>query len=78
MLASVSKWGNSIALRIPAAIAKSLHLSDGVRVQLAIENGSLVVRPEPKTFDLEAMLAGITAENLHPETETGLVLGDEF
>lgn len=78
MLANVSKWGNSFALRIPSAIAKTLRLHEGDRVQLAIENGTLVVRPEVKAYTLDTLLAGVTPENLHAEVRTGSAQGEEF
>ena len=42
----VSKWGNSLALRIPADVARQLGLSEGsgVKAQLT-PDGSLSIRP---------------------------------
>ncbi|MBU3670233.1 MAG: AbrB/MazE/SpoVT family DNA-binding domain-containing protein [Polynucleobacter sp.] len=43
----VSKWGNSLALRIPAAIIKEIHLKDGDRVDATLSSdGALVIRPQ--------------------------------
>ena len=43
----VSKWGNSLALRIPAAIIKEIHLKDGDRVDVTLSSdGALVIRPQ--------------------------------
>lgn len=42
----VSKWGNSLALRIPAEVVRQLGLSEGavVEAQLTVD-GSLSIRP---------------------------------
>jgi len=42
----IAKWGNSLALRIPAEVARQLGLREGVTVdaQLSVD-GSLSIRP---------------------------------
>jgi antitoxin MazE len=43
----ISKWGNSLAVRIPASFIKQIHLKDGDRVEATLSNdGSLVIRPQ--------------------------------
>jgi antitoxin MazE len=53
----VAKWGNSLALRIPADIVRQLGLSEGTTVQAQITvDGSLSIRPaqwDRKAFALE-------------------------
>jgi antitoxin MazE len=53
----VAKWGNSLALRIPADIVRRLGLSEGTTVQAQITvDGSLSIRPaqwDRKAFALE-------------------------
>ena len=53
----VAKWGNSLALRIPAEIVRQLGLREGatVEAQLTVD-GSLSIRPaqwDRKSFALE-------------------------
>lgn len=36
-LARVSKWGNSLAVRLPAALAEDLSLKDGDQVTLTLD-----------------------------------------
>lgn len=43
--ASVVKWGNSLALRIPRLMAKALGIEEGTGVRLETRNGTLVVIP---------------------------------
>ena len=50
----------------------------GSEVDLALEDGDLVIRPTraPK-YDLATLLRGITDENVHAEVETGPPVGRE-
>lgn len=41
---TVQKWGNSLAVRIPAAIARSAHFHLGTLVELDAHDGSIVVK----------------------------------
>ena len=45
MQVRVSRWGNSLAVRLPKAIADDLRLEEGQAVDLEIENGSVRMRP---------------------------------
>lgn len=70
MNAFVQKWGNSLALRIPSALAKEIHLKQDSMVDLLILQGSMIVKPNPKTkVSLGKMLKKITKKNLHTDTQ---------
>jgi antitoxin MazE len=42
---TIQKWGNSLAIRIPAAIARSAHFHLGMPVEVSEESGNVVVKP---------------------------------
>jgi len=44
----LQKWGNSLAVRIPAALARNAHFNLGSQVELSVENESIVVKPTGK------------------------------
>jgi len=67
MQASVARWGNSLALRIPRAVADRLALGEGTRVEIEAEGGRLVARPLTTPPSLDELLAAITPENLPEE-----------
>lgn len=48
---TVQVWGNSLAVRIPAAIARSARIRAGQPVDIVAEEHGLLVRPkgEPRT-----------------------------
>lgn len=78
MRASVRKWGNSLALRIPRAIAEDSRIKLGSLVELTVIRGRLVVSPlSTPRYSLKRLLAGVTRTNRHPETDTGSAVGRE-
>jgi antitoxin MazE len=77
MAQTIVKWGNSLGLRIPQSIAEQVKLSEGSQVVLEVSEGNLIVKPKRKKHSLDQLLAGITPENLHYETDTGEAVGNE-
>lgn len=71
----VQKWGNSLGIRIPKALALKVGLEEGTEIDLDVEDGHLVIKPKTKTLD--ELLSQITPENLHSEVQTGNSLGRE-
>ncbi len=77
MKTQVGKWGNSLAVRIPGIYAKELDLEDGVELEVTCINGGLLLRPRKHDYTLEELLAQITPENIHGETDWGPPVGGE-
>lgn len=78
MQTRIEPWDNSLAVRIPPALAAELHVAPGTPVDVALVNGTLVVTPLPSpAVTLDALLQGITPENLHSAIDTGPALGRE-
>jgi antitoxin MazE len=78
MRARVKKWGNSAAVRIPAAILQAAHFDIDEVVDVREEAGRIVIEPvRPKTYELNALLKGITRKNLHEAAEFGPPSGKE-
>lgn len=74
----VKKWGNSAAVRIPAAIMEAAHLSLDETVDVREEGGRIVIEPSrPAGYDLAQLLADITPSNLHAEVGFGEAVGKE-
>jgi antitoxin MazE len=43
----ISKWGNSLAMRIPAEVVKQIHLKEGDKVEATLSmNGTLIIKPQ--------------------------------
>jgi antitoxin MazE len=79
MLIHFARWGNSLAVRIPAGLAKELGATDGLAADVTVSDGRLILTParHRKVYRLEDLVAGITPANLHPETCTGAAIGAE-
>jgi antitoxin MazE len=74
----VQKWGNSLGIRIPKALATEAHINQGVDVDISVKDGRLVVEPVAvPQWSLEELLEGITDENLHEEVDWGPPVGKE-
>lgn len=52
----VAKWGNSLAVRLPAELVRELGLREGDEVILRAEDGGFAVRREARP---EEILAGL-------------------
>jgi antitoxin MazE len=75
---TVSKWGNSLAVRIPQAIAKEARLNEGDCLALAFDrDGSIVLRPARRRYELSELVSRITSKNRHRETDWGQPQGEE-
>ncbi|MGB0563806.1 MAG: AbrB/MazE/SpoVT family DNA-binding domain-containing protein [Spirulinaceae cyanobacterium] len=78
MVATVAKWGNSIAVRIPQNLAKEIQVTEGTQLDLDIVDGNLVMKPRNrKPYSLDELVNKITPENLHTEVTTGDAVGNE-
>jgi antitoxin MazE len=68
--ATVSTWGKSTALRIPASLVKQSGLKIGQTVRFENRaDGSIIMRPVPERPDLGALLAQVTPENMPDEAD---------
>ena len=71
----ISKWGSSLAVRIPKPIAEQWGVREGSAIEIISRGEQLVLRK--RTYNLADMLAQVTADNLHPELDTGPAQGNE-
>jgi antitoxin MazE len=75
---TISKWGNSLAVRIPHAIAKQASLNEGDCVALSLDSdGVIVMRSTRRRYELSELVSRITPKNRHRETDWGRPRGEE-
>ena len=77
MTTQVSKWGNSLGLRLPKSVAVEARLGEGDAVDVSVERGAIVIRPARPKYSLDALVKGITRDNRHGETDWGKPAGNE-
>ena len=71
MKTRVQKWGNSLAVRIPKSFAEGMGTGNNTPVEMSLEEGALIIRADKNgVWDLDSLLAEVTAENIHAEWET--------
>jgi antitoxin MazE len=78
MKATIQKWGNSLAVRIPKSITKDSGVTEGSNIDIMIENGNIILSPGEKEYSLKMLLKKITLENIHSEVSTGDQTGGEI
>ncbi len=74
----VSRWGNSLGLRIPKAYASLLNLNAGDVVEVIPSQAGLTIQKPRKRYELAELLAGVTPENRHAEVSWGKPEGQEI
>ena len=54
----IKQWGNSLGVRLPAAVARDAHLHVDQRVRVSVEGGQVVITPvTDASLTLEQRLA---------------------
>jgi antitoxin MazE len=76
--AQVAKWGNSLAVRIPKTVADEARIQEGDSIVIEALDGHIELRPAERIPTLEELVAQITLENRHEETDWGPDRGKEI
>lgn len=74
----VTKWGNSLGVRIPALIARQANLKEGTGVTFTVVDDSIVIRARKNKYTLDELLEGMTSDNIHGEIDMGTPVGNEI
>jgi len=75
VVGTISKWGNSLALRIPQSIAAELGVNENSSVSLKIQGDCLCIEREQS---LEEMLSTFTEDQRHELVDFGPPVGKEI
>jgi antitoxin MazE len=78
MEATIQKWGNSLAIRIPTSYAKDINLKQGTPVDLSMKADKIIIIPRKTKLNLRDLLAKITDDNIHEEEFAGGGIGKEI
>ena len=77
MQVALRKWGNSLALRIPAGFARQIKVRQGDPVQLSLTDNKLTIQPAKPSFQAKSLIRKIKKHQLHKETDWGASRGVE-
>lgn len=77
MKVKVSKWGNSLGIRLPQEIIKD-KIDEGNILDIEMIDDILTAKKIKKELSLEELLDGITPENYIGEIDFGYAVGNEI
>jgi antitoxin MazE len=77
MRAQVTRWGNSLGVRVPKEIATQVGLKAGTRVEITAEDGRIIVSVARPIYSLDELLVGMTPSAMHKAYDWGPDLGRE-
>ena len=78
MQGMVKKWGNSVAVRIPASVLEAAHVHLDQPVDVREEEERIMIEPvRPASYDLTSLIDGITVGNRHDPVDAGAAVGRE-
>lgn len=78
MSTTAQKWGNSIGVRIPSAIAKQYKVKEGSRIEIIAAKDGIILKPITNKPTLEELIKKCTPENSHEEIDFDGPIGREL
>jgi antitoxin MazE len=77
--ATLQKWGNSLAVRIPTHLAKNIGVDNGSEMELQLCDDGIMIRPAKTKPTLDDLLAKIKGRpNPHLDYDFGKPEGKEY
>ena len=76
--AQVMKWGNSLAVRIPKAVAQQARIREGDPIVIEARKGHIELRPAERIPTLEELVSQITKASRYEGTDWGPDRGKEI
>jgi antitoxin MazE len=73
----VVRWGNSQAVRLSKEVLRQAQLREGDELTVRAEQGRIALESTALEITLEKLVAGITPQNRHDETDWGKRVGNE-
>ncbi len=73
----VARWGNSLGVRIPKAIAGRLGLAEGTSVEIETQGECVVISRAQPRYALEDLLLGMTPRAMSEAFDWGPDAGRE-
>ena len=81
---TISRWGNSLSVRIPRKVSNALGLANRDKLSYKVENNKIVLTPQKKESPLRKMFDGFDVdayfkdEHGNKETDWGQPQGKEI
>ena len=76
---TVQKWGNSLGIRVPKAVADQVRLRKGSQIEFDTSGGLLTIRPKRRRrYTLAGLLGASKGRSAHRELDRDRPLGREI
>jgi antitoxin MazE len=72
-----AKWGNSLGLRLPRALAEQIGLFAGQTVNIVVDGPRLIIEPISSAFSLQDLLVNMTPDAMRAAFDWGEDAGRE-
>jgi antitoxin MazE len=77
MQIQITKWGNSLGLRLPQALASQIGVAAGQKVEVTAEGNRLVIQAAASAYRLEDLLTNMTPKAMSEAFDWGGDVGRE-
>ncbi len=77
-ITKISRWGNSLAIRIPSAVSKQLNLHDNSTISIQTKNDYIIFKRIEEPDKLSELVSKITPVNRPDCTDWGEAQGNEI
>ena len=77
MQVQVTKWGNSLGIRVPKEVATRVGLTEGSRVEVTADGDRIIISAGRPVYTLDELLVGMTPDAMHEAFDWGPDVGDE-
>ena len=77
MQVALQKWGNSLALRIPAGFARQIKLRQGDPLRLSLSENKLTIQAAKPLYRAADLIRNIKTNQMQHETDWGNSRGTE-
>jgi len=73
----LTRWGNSLGVRIPKDMTEKIGLTDGSRVEVQMEDDRIVISSTRPRYKLSDLLVGMTPDAMRDVFDWGDDVGRE-
>ena len=74
----LTRWGNSLGIRIPKAMTEKIGLTNGSRVDVQMEDDRIVISSTRPRYLLSDLLVGMTPDDMRGVFDWGEDVGREL
>lgn len=73
----ITKWGNSLGIRLPQAIIQQFGWKEGEQIMITAKDDQLILSIARPKYELAELLSGVNSDSQHPEVDWGNAEGEE-